>query len=801
MKNFKYILLFTILLTCCRVDVVAQEDSSDVVNKLLKVKNPEGVDFWLCFMKNFKEPKTITTSNALHLELFITGDEDANVVIEAKNIGLKEELFVPARTIKSIKIDPKAQIQSSEILEKSAAVHITSDNPISVYGLNRRFQTTDTYLGLPKRVLGNDYRVMCYSVSDGLMAQFAIVATENNTIVKIDPAANTTIFPDKEENRKMHSKGEIFQIRMNKGDVYQVASRFESGDCDLTGTKISANKKIAVFSGHQCAYVPKKVIACNHLVEQLPPLPSWGKHFYLGMLKPRSKYTYRVLANEDSTKVFEDAKLTRILKSGQFFEKTIEKNVQVSADKPILVSQYSQGFRNGDSIGDPMMLLISPTQQFLRKYRFATPINGSWKHYVNVVVPTNSISTMRLDGRGIDTVLFERLGLSRYSIAYLRIPFGTHVIEGAMPFGMYSYGFGYGADAFDAYGTMGGQSFMDYEPARDTLEPMAEALYEKEIMQIIFRDDRVDDTGIKNIKILDAVGIRAVVPVIEEGSPQVSMNVRPVNPSAPGRMIIEATDIALNTSVFTLCYVKDRKTKLFDFELNEGAEEQCLPEPGWDLGLFGKMSVFMHSADFSSSGKIVSKGKFSDAIGFGGYGGIILSRYVKPNLTLSGRLSFENYGGVISAPDSSLSQIREDTTGKLLPYQESRDLELKGIFMHIGFSAEWYYKEHLYLLGGLNFSLALSKSVDYYQKILIPDDITFANGSRVRVPDDAPDSFDNIKTLRLGIFAGAGFSYPIYHRVTAFAEGIFGYHFGSLISDGDWGMSQLSFVIGAKYNL
>jgi hypothetical protein len=97
----------------------------------------------------------------------------------------------------------------------------------------------------------------------------------------------------------------------------------------------------------------------------------------------------------------------------------------------------------------------------------------------------------------LDTNEFRPFGLSRYSIASLSIPYGSHIIEGALPFGMYSYGFGKGLDAFDAYGTMGGQSFIEYSVTRDVNPPTADEKIIKTNIWVLIRDDRPDDTGLR----------------------------------------------------------------------------------------------------------------------------------------------------------------------------------------------------------------------------------------------------------------------------------------------------------------
>lgn len=763
------------------------------------IKNPEGKEFWLCFMKNFKDDdKRQTKANDLLLELFITGDKDANVKIEVKSIGLTKTIFVPGGTVKSIKIDPLAQVRSFEIIEQQQAVHITSDNPISVYGLNRRFQTTDTYLGLPVEVLGTEYRIMSYYITDDLLSMFAVVATENNTIIEIAPTVQT--YSGKKPN-------DLYKVTLNKGDVYQVAGMKTPGSklkSDLTGSYIKSNKKIAVFSGHQCAYVPSvtpEIIACNHLAEQLPPLHAWGKHFYIGRMKLRSKYTYRVLAHYPNTKLFENSNLLQVLNPGEFFEKQSDKDIQLTADKPVLVAQYSQGFKNGDSIGDPMMLLISPTQQFLRKYRFATPVNGEWEHIINIVVPSNSIQTMQLNGKSIDTTQFKPLGISRYSIAYLTIPFGTHVIEGAMPFGMYSYGFGRGFDGFDAYGTMGGQSFMEYEAVKDVVAPSADTRNVSEKFSIVFRDDGRDDTGIKDITVLDNNNVEFKQPSFIEATPQYEMPISVKIPSLEGRLSVQVRDMALNVSVFTLCYIYDQFENAYKFELSESANTNCSTDYGYLIGAFGKVSFNFHSPNFSQTGNIAANGKFASSTSASGYFGILGTKNLNGNWSLTGKLSLENYGATLSAPDSTKSKVRDQFTGELKTFQEQRNLEMKGLFTQLFVSMDYQYTNNFYFSAGLSVALNLSNSIELTKEILVPYDFTYSNGKRKVILENSLSELSSMNTLRIGAFAGAGFTYPIYKRYSAFVEANYNHSLMDIVDDADWKMNQLSILFGVKFRL
>ena len=275
----KFQLLIIILLIASafsELQVYCQiKDSITTANRNELRRNPEGREFWVCFETNYRDDEMGGRANRLFLELFITGEKDANVAIDVAGINYKTTLLVKGKTVANVQLPVEAQMRSYEIKEK-LAVHITSNEPVSVYGLNRRFQTTDTYLALPTEFLGTEYRVMCYKAQDDLLPQFALIGTEDNTEVVVTTPVNTMSHPAKTP----------FKVYLNKGDVYQIAGKkVQMSKEDLTGSTISSTKKIAVFSGHQCAYVPQNITACNHLVEQMPPIQAWGKHFYIGRLK------------------------------------------------------------------------------------------------------------------------------------------------------------------------------------------------------------------------------------------------------------------------------------------------------------------------------------------------------------------------------------------------------------------------------------------------------------------------------------------------------------------------------------
>ena len=757
-------------------------------------KNSEGKEFWLCFMKNFRESapnERPARSEGLKLQLFLTSSYDAKARVQIAQIGFDQEYVIKANTVFNVQLPPSAQLKASETAEQ-LAVHITADTAIAVYGLNSRFQTTDTYMGLPIDVLGTEYRAVGYTKLSGeLMSAVSVVATEDGTEATITPTANTSTGK---------RAGQPFTVRLKRGDVYTIYARFESiGTCDLTGTHVSANKKIAVFSGHQCAYVPPKVEACNHLVEQLPPISAWGKHYYLGNLRERSRYTYRVIAAETSTRVFEDARLVAVLRAGEYFENlNVNRHVQVTADKPILVAQFAQGFRNGDSVGDPMMILVSPTQQFLKQYRFATPINGQWHHYINVVAPTGSISSIRLNGRRIDSTQFSVLGESRYSIAQVPVPFGTHLIKGDTAFGLYSYGFGYGADAYDAYGNMTGQSFFELDKLVDTLPPLADGRSVRDDYFVMFRDDRTSDRGMKSVRVLTSTALEAQIPKIDEGAPQVSVRLRPSAPGVSGRVVFRATDAAGNEADYTVCYVFDSRTERYGYILTPGSDAVCASEGAWMVGAWASIRHTYHNSSFRQSGNLTGEGVFTGGQGIGGWGGLLVGRRLSQDFVLSGRLSISSIGGELLSADTTRRQILDTSSGRSVSYTEGTLVGVSAPQMSIGIAAEFFPLRFFYVFGGLQTTLSLGSAADVRRTILEPS-FTVYDETGERERSSVPTSLDSWNTLRFGVFGGLGATYPITFRMSVFVEGQYTTDFGNVLSDADWSLEDVGINLGVRY--
>ena len=387
-----------------------------------------GKDFWLMFNTNLGTPK---------LTLFITSSVNTSGTVSVPGISFTTNFNVTANTVTPVDIPATAAQHTADVVGKKG-IHVTSQQEVTVYGLNYITYTTDAYLGLPTDVLGTEYIVMSYTGAG--QSQFGIVGTANATTVTINPS-NTV---------GSHTKGTPYSITLNQGDTYEIGTSL-----DLTGTIITSNKPIGVFGSNQCANIPPGYSYCDHIVEMIPPTSTWGKKFGTVPLSQRTNGdTWRFMASENNTVVKINGAAQPAVNKGQWVEKVLTARSIIESDKPILVTQFSNGSTFSSNPGDPFMMIVPPLEQFLPNYTVTT-VSGYQVHFINVVAPNSIVGGLTLDGTPIPAASFTAIPGTGFSGAQVEVKQGIHNLNGSLPFGVFMYGF----NQDDSYGYPGGQSF------------------------------------------------------------------------------------------------------------------------------------------------------------------------------------------------------------------------------------------------------------------------------------------------------------------------------------------------------
>ncbi|MGD8914734.1 MAG: putative Ig domain-containing protein, partial [Candidatus Thiodiazotropha sp.] len=432
-----------------------------------------GTEFWIPVSHNM----TTVDGGSFDINLVSAGT-DTEATLEIAALGVVETLSLTADQMAtySVNLDDFAATEGFELnrLLENYAIHITATSPISAYFMSQKTDTTDGFLGLPVASLGQDYITATY-IMIGKIGIFAtvdagqpgpittLVASEDNTRVTIDPIMD--IFTG---GQGQIEAGTPIELTLNRGDVYNLETR-GSFKADLTGSRIRSDKPIGVFGQMDCTVIPVGTTACDHIVEQLPPVESLATQYYTAPFWGRTENgaswsveygdTFRAVAPYDNTALYIDDLLRARLDQGEYYEFRSFNPQKVEASHPILLVQYSnsnsfdEGYRELEAdFTDPFMVIVPPAEQFLSHYTLTTPARDLAYNFVNLLVPTEALTSLSLDGQGVDPAQFHEIPNSPYVYSQLPLTPGSHQLEAQQPFGAYVYGY----DSFESYGYLGG---------------------------------------------------------------------------------------------------------------------------------------------------------------------------------------------------------------------------------------------------------------------------------------------------------------------------------------------------------
>ena len=298
-----------------------------------------------------------------------------------------------------------------------------------------------------------------------IYAVVGIVSAENNTLLNIRPTRDVTI------GTELIKAGESIDVALHRAETLLIKSVG-----DLTGTKVTSNRPISIFSGDQCTNVPSGVAACDPIVEQLPPVEAWGRQFATVPLKTRMSFdVFRVVAAEDSTMVNISCTLhngtkgnvdTYSLNESSFVDVNISSTdyCWMEADKRILLLQFAVGVTADHVPSDPFMALVPAVSHYTNS--FTLPVVQSsivnFFHYLNIIIPAEHYQPDQifLDGQSLQSLVLECVAITHngQTMAYgcqVKVNATTHTLihgNSRGVFGVISYGFALGF----SYGHVGG---------------------------------------------------------------------------------------------------------------------------------------------------------------------------------------------------------------------------------------------------------------------------------------------------------------------------------------------------------
>jgi hypothetical protein len=356
---------------------------------------------------------------------------------------------------------------SSQGLGQGAAVRLVSDRPVLAYQWNPYDEPNEGEASLlfPTVMLGTQYLAQSWRVGEecgydeGELnngSEITVIATEDGTSLTVTPkhdAIPGIAAQGETSDPIVLNKYDVFSFAAATGDGTHIIGENNPGNAgDLSGTVIVADKPVAMFGGHVYGIVypfnpnpSYSMTSGNHMEEQILPFETWGDEAVLARYAPRpmceaerDQTLWRIVAGaDDMTVTFQPplpvpwgasrhfdkrGDVMEVPTAGSYFAKGKLDNPTTDDDRaPFLAVQLMSTEPEPGAGGDGMMMLTTPTAQYLDKYVFGTNDVGDYTHDYVIVVKKPETEVW-LDCLGfVDESEFEPVGGSGWEVGYLYI--------------------------------------------------------------------------------------------------------------------------------------------------------------------------------------------------------------------------------------------------------------------------------------------------------------------------------------------------------------------------------------------
>lgn len=325
-----------------------------------------------------------------------------------------------------------------------------------------------------------------------------VIGQEDGTNIKI--SSNSKIFDGQNDVN-------IINITLDKDQVYYFTSGIESEQYDLTGTNIKADKKIAVFSGHRGARILNIANSRDYLINQIPPDYTNGTDYVIGHFHRKDvEYlpVYRIISLHDSNTIKINNELI-VLNKSEWRQFILDSLSIVSSEKPIIISEYMKTMPEF-IMGDPFLLNLTPTQQYVNKYVYTVPkVSEISKHYIAISCADTLANSIYMNGDLLNQSKFEKVGQSGYIYGVFPVYSDSVVLTSEYDFGAIAFGIG----TLDSYGMNLGNHLRNIENI--IMDKSSASLYSDICSgQIHIYDSTNFDSGIEIIKYSDISNLENV---------------------------------------------------------------------------------------------------------------------------------------------------------------------------------------------------------------------------------------------------------------------------------------------------
>ena len=350
-------------------------------------------------------PQTADASNPI--ELFVTSTSLFVTFIElftpsAIDLGVSSYVIAPQG---HLVISLPAELRSSGSGFNNRGLVLSASQRVTLHMINLNPRSCGGFMAIPDNRLGYDYVAVGYE--SGAIQQLGIVARTETVQLAIVPPPNVTLM----FNGAIFSgsNGDVISdVTLERFTVLQLQGLLGQ---DLTGVRVVATDRIAVFSGSVLTMIDFE--SQDHIVEQLLPRGGFGRIFNAVPIPLRTegvRDTLRIVSMEFNNTVFigpDDVNPNNRLELrnvGSRAEVVISRELQVRALREVAVVQFSASRILNDR-GEPTMFLVPPIERFKNVFHFTIPTSNTdnFTAYVIITVRSADQESLLLDNSPLNS--------------------------------------------------------------------------------------------------------------------------------------------------------------------------------------------------------------------------------------------------------------------------------------------------------------------------------------------------------------------------------------------------------------
>ncbi|XP_061452965.1 IgGFc-binding protein-like [Rhineura floridana] len=383
-----------------------------------------GKEFVTAFLQNY-----LANQPNPKFELFITGYHPATTVtITVKKPTFQKTVSVKEKETVSVVLPTSLEMMGSNIFD--GAVRIQADKDVSVFSLNYKLATSGATAVYPVQQLGTLYYVVT-PMGDGssLFKEFAVVAYQFPTRVTVHLNGAVTF------KGQSYAAGSRFVADLKAFQAIQL----QSSD-DLSGTKIESVAPVAVLSGHSCA---RKFSTCDHVVEQLLPVSSWGTTFIVPPLSFQTKYDIVYVVPSQNTLITYQSGPTQVSRravAGQVIQ------FEMKPSQPLYFTAYAGiqvllFFTGSSNQYDPFLINVPALASYCTSYHIDGI--GEFDNFAVIIAKSLDSSGVMLKKRPLANTQWRPIPGTEYSFAEVSLgkePSALSVEHPSTPFGLFILG-------------------------------------------------------------------------------------------------------------------------------------------------------------------------------------------------------------------------------------------------------------------------------------------------------------------------------------------------------------------------